>query len=1102
MKKKSLFSMIVLILGLAFVFTGCGGNNEDTKYKINFYNDTVIYQTIETKGNELINMPQDPTKTNYNFGGWFIDKDIWQQPFSYNYLLTSPITSDLNVYAKWEKQQITISFNTMGGNEINAQSINIGELPTKPTTPTKNNFDFLGWYKDINCTEEYNFDVALTTDTTLYAKWEFIKGSDEELQGTQAEFKGFENKGNNIYSIKVSNNTPTLDLSDKVKINSTSKWQLCTDIQATQNIPSKVASLVIGDNSYYILVTDKNENVKLYTMQIRRRELYNITFNSFGGSTISNQTIEEDNKATTPTTPIKTGYTFKNWDFDFNTPITQNLTINASWEANNYSIIYHGNNGTTNTITQSATFDNNLTIKDKTTFNYTGYNFIKWNTKADGTGIDYNFNNTLKYTIDNDLNLYAIYDTINYSITYELDGGTNAQNPTNYNIESETITLNSPIKTGYNFIGWFTENSFTNKIEIIEKGSINNLTLYAKWEAKKFKVQLNLNGGECDKIFVNVTYDEPFTLPTPEKEDYIFKYWFVVDSLESTLNDGDSIDIDIWNYDNVYYLKACFESIYYSFSNGEIIGKSENLQEIKSLSIPNNINGEEVLSIGDYAFKNLTSLESITFPDTITYIGRDAFYECNALNKVIVKDIETWCKIEFENVASNPIVYAGNLYINGQLVTELTIPTSIDRIQNYAFYGCTSLINLTTEDSLKSIGVYAFHSCSNLTSVIISDSVELLGDRAFEYCSSLEYVKLGDLISEIDYCLFGNCNSIKEFEIPTNAVCDDGILSSCSNIQKIKLGNQKLYKLFSVTTQIDGWYKSWQSKESKFYYLPNSLSSIIINDDVTIINDGNFDNCLSILSLTIPSSVTSIGKYAFSGCSKIVELYNLSTLEIAIDSVKVIHKSTDIETIIKEDNNGFLYFYDNQDYYLLGYKGKSNHLILPEKIEGNDYQIFNFAFSCYSSLTSVIIPNFITKIPKCAFYWCSSLFNITFPKGLIEIENSAFSGCESLREIVFPSLVTNLGEYAFYNCPSLQSIVMPNSVLSIGRGAFSAGNQYIYKPVYYLGNSQEFEKITGDIDRSTIIYYIENEADVPNDGGNYWHYDADGITPIEWNVGA
>ena len=134
----------------------------------------------------------------------------------------------------------------------------------------------------------------------------------------------------------------------------------------------------------------------------------------------------------------------------------------------------------------------------------------------------------------------------------------------------------------------------------------------------------------------------------------------------------------------------------------------ERCTNLTSITIP-----EGVTSIGDYAFEGCSNLKSITIPSSVRSIGYHAFHWCG-LKEVYIKDLAKWCEIEFESSYSNPLNHAHNLYLNDELVTELIIPNSVTSIGRYAFYGCINLKSITIPESVTSIGFGAFDGCSNL----------------------------------------------------------------------------------------------------------------------------------------------------------------------------------------------------------------------------------------------------------------------------------------------------------------------------------------------------------------------------------------------------
>ena len=134
-------------------------------------------------------------------------------------------------------------------------------------------------------------------------------------------------------------------------------------------------------------------------------------------------------------------------------------------------------------------------------------------------------------------------------------------------------------------------------------------------------------------------------------------------------------------------------------------------RSLTSVTIPNS-----VTSIGSYAFSDCTGLTSVTIPNSVTSIGKSAFYGCSGLTKVEITDINSWCKIHFGNETDNPLYYAGKLYMDSTLVTDISIE-NIEEIKPYAFYNLTTLMNLTIDENVSKIGDKAFYGNKNIRSI-------------------------------------------------------------------------------------------------------------------------------------------------------------------------------------------------------------------------------------------------------------------------------------------------------------------------------------------------------------------------------------------------
>ena len=144
---------------------------------------------------------------------------------------------------------------------------------------------------------------------------------------------------------------------------------------------------------------------------------------------------------------------------------------------------------------------------------------------------------------------------------------------------------------------------------------------------------------------------------------------------------------------------------------------------------------DHVISIGYCAFNGCDALTNISIGNGVTSIRANAFSYCKLAN-VYITDLSAWCNISFRE-CSNPLSGA-NLYLNNNLITELTIPDDITEINDYTFVGCESVIKVTIPDHVISIGYRAFECCDALTNISIGNGVTSIGDFAFRSCSITE----------------------------------------------------------------------------------------------------------------------------------------------------------------------------------------------------------------------------------------------------------------------------------------------------------------------------------------------------------------------------
>lgn len=343
--------------------------------------------------------------------------------------------------------------------------------------------------------------------------------------------------------------------------------------------------------------------------------------------------------------------------------------------------------------------------------------------------------------------------------------------------------------------------------------------------------------------------------------------------------------------------------------------------------------------------------------------------------------------------------------------TEILIPTTYNdlpvvSVEASAFLNNTAITSVVLPDGITSIGEKAFNGCESLTSVTFGKNSQLssIGPGAFNYCYSLESITIPESVTSIGSEAF----------------------NYCCGLRSVTFGE---------------------------------------NSQLTSIGDYAFLGCYSLESITIPASVTSIGEWAFVECYRLVEVWNLSKLNITAgseDNGYVGYYAKRVETEPSEsyvytDENGYVIYYDGKVKALINYIGNETKLTIPDDITelncfalsdcyglrsvtfGENSQLTSIgdgAFNWCESLESITIPDSVTSIGEGAFCCCAKLTSITIPDGVKSIGNHAFAGCSALESITIPDSVLNIGDSAFAECTALERITIPDSVLSIGYSAF------------------------------------------------------------------
>ena len=414
--------------------------------------------------------------------------------------------------------------------------------------------------------------------------------------------------------------------------------------------------------------------------------------------------------------------------------------------------------------------------------------------------------------------------------------------------------------------------------------------------------------------------------------------------------------------------------------------------------------GSQLTSIGGDAF-SITGLTSITIPASVETIGDGAFSYCTNLANITVDENNT----HFDSRDNCNAIIDKNL---NKLVVGCkgtTIPNTVTSIGSSAFVG-SGLTSITIPASVASIGNGAFRFSNSLASVTVyASDPPSLGSSVFNSCNNLDYIYVfSDLVGTYKGATRWNAYQSIITAIPnqsgncgtTGHVADvtwELVLTSTTGVLTIS-GTDAMEEFSGPNFQPWKDYRTF-------------ITSVIIEDGVTSIGDYAFDGCTGLTSVTIGSGVTTIGDYTFLGCN------NASLTSITIPASV---------TSIGQDA------FENCT-YLATVTFASGSLLTS---------ISPSAFTC-TGLTTIEIPAKVTTIGSSAFYHCTSLATVTFADGsLLEtIDFGAFYQCTNLSSITLPNGMKTIDVTAFSDCTSLTSITIPASVTNIGMNAFDGCNK-------------------------------------------------------------
>lgn len=402
---------------------------------------------------------------------------------------------------------------------------------------------------------------------------------------------------------------------------------------------------------------------------------------------------------------------------------------------------------------------------------------------------------------------------------------------------------------------------------------------------------------------------------------------------------------------------------------------------------------EGVTVIGDRAFSYSSELLGVSIPSSVVRIEEYAFIECPKLSVITVHP-------------SNPFYYSeGNC--------------CIERDTKRLVFGCSSSL---IPDGITVIGKDAFKGCEGITSVVIPDSVTHIEKSAFSGCTRLRQLTMMDGVEDIDEMAFCGCISLTGIRIPASV---------------IHIANHAFYRCEGFAAiQVAPGNAIYHSEnncciETKTNRLVFGCKNSIIPDGITHIGAGAFGACLGLRKISIPSSVVEIGSEAFCECKSLESVIIADGVEricarafMYCSSLRALN----IPASVRE-------FVDFAFAYCSGIRSIS---ISPENAvyrSEDDCWIRRADNALVLGCMNSIIPDGITEIGDGAFFGCRWLGDLYLPESVTRIGYDAF-GESGLESINIPQNVKYIGDGAFSECNELSSVVIPQSVRFIGQFAF------------------------------------------------------------------
>ncbi|CAM3718696.1 InlB B-repeat-containing protein [Erysipelothrix urinaevulpis] len=635
---------------------------------------------MELEYGTLIPEPVLLTKDNYTFKGWYVEEELVTP---WDFLM--PIEEDLTLFAKWELNEYTVTFDTNEGSEIEPiKHIKHGSLIEEPSEPFKEGYGFGGWYSDTSLQVPWDFsNDKVETDLILYAKWNHneytvdfisdgkiiyessgIKHGNPVVEPVEPSKEGHSFAGWFIddqftdkwdFGTKVEQdmalyaNWTVNEYTVRFETNGGSVVQAQTvEYNTTIEIPetSRVGYTLVGwyTDDQFTSAWDFNhdkviDNQTLYAKWELNQ--YTLEFDANNNTEIHSMTINHGELVDKPSNPHKEGHTFVAWyhgetEWDFSTPVTDHMQLRAKWELNQYTVRFESNGGTD---VEDKKADYGQKILEPIEPFKQGFGFGGWYQEASLTTPWY-FD---IHTVKDNITLYAKWNEALYTVEFESNGGSYVDEITDIHDGDVISQPDNPTKKGHDFIGWYKDKELTQAWTFETDKVHQDLILYAGWEDLQLIVNFNSMGGtkvdRLTKLEPGSLIEEPLD---PIKTGYGFAGWFKGPWLSKQWDfTQDRIEKNMTLY--AHWNEAMY-TVEFESNGGTLIDDIVNVHAGDTIQKPENPSKEGYIFDQWYIDEELRTpwdFNNTIMGDTILYAGWikdirrfDVYFESNGGNSI------------------------------------------------------------------------------------------------------------------------------------------------------------------------------------------------------------------------------------------------------------------------------------------------------------------------------------------------------------------------------------------------------------------------------------------------------------------------------------